>query len=283
MAQSETMQMKHAKPSRRKLGPVQWMILALCLCVLGFSGWKLQGIFAEYKVGKDTYNEISEFVLTNASVASIESRIEDDDIWPLYESHVGISIPEVDFDALLNISSYSVAWLYCPDTMINYPVGRANNNKYFLDHTLNGRYNSGGCLFLDYRNPRDFSDDNNVIYGHHMNNGTMFNSLENYHHQYYYDAHPVIYMTTEEGKSRLEIFAGYVTPSTSESYLMTFKTREEKQAWLDRCISQSNFTSNIRVTPDDHIVTLSTCVYDYTNARYVVQCKMVECENGIWY
>ena len=281
--------MKEAKAAKKTFGPVQWVILALCLCVLGFSGWKLNGILTEYRIGKETYNEISDAVIierdpTLPSISSLESRIEDDDVWPMpvpVEATVGEHIPEIDFNALLGISGNAVAWLYCPNTAINYPVAQTSDNKYYLDHTLNGRYNSGGCLFVDCRNKRGFVDDNTIIYGHHMNNGTMFNSLENYHYQEYYDAHPIIYMTTAEGKFRLEIFAGYVTPSTSDSYLMHFGSATAKQNWINSCIRQSNFTANVQVGPEDRIVTLSTCVYNYTNARYVLQCKMVKVE--YWY
>lgn len=278
--------MKHAKPSRRKLGLVQWMILALCLCVLGFSGWKLQGILTGYKIGKETYNEITDIVVrdpTLPSISSLESRIEDDDVWPMPQPTVNELIPEVDFNALLGISSNAVAWLYCPDTAINYPVAQASDNKYYLDHTLNGRYNSGGCLFMDCRNRRDFSDDNSVIYGHHMNNGTMFNSLEYYRDPAYYEAHPVIYMTTAAGKYRLEIFSGYVTPSTSDAYTMNFRSKTAKQNWLNARVSKSDFYTPITVGTEDVVVTLSTCVYTYENARYVLHCKVVPCEGGIWY
>ena len=278
--------MKHAKPARRRLGPVQWAVLALCICVLGFSGWKLQGILKGYKEGKETYNEITDIVLrdpTLPSISSLESRIEDDDVWPMPKPTVNELIPTVDFDALLAINWEAVAWLYSPNTPINYPVAQGSNNKYYLDHTLNGRYNSGGCLFMDCRNARGFTDDNNIIYGHHMNNGTMFNTLEEYINQEYYDAHPVIYMTTATGKYRLEIFAGYITPSTSDAYLMNFSSWSVKQNWINRCYNLSNFTSVTQVTPADTIVTLSTCVYYYDNSRYVLHCKMVPCEGGVWY
>ena len=278
--------MKHAKTARKRLGPVQWTVLALCLCVLCFSGWKLFGILNGYRIGKETYNEITDTVLrdpTLPSISSLESRIEDDDVWPMPLPTVNELIPDVDFDALLAISGDAVAWLYCPNTVINYPVAQTTNNSYYLDHTLNGRYNSGGCLFMDYRNNRDFLNDNSIIYGHHMNNGTMFNSLEYYRNPGYYEEHPVIYMTTATGKYRLEIFAGYVTPSTSNAYKMSFSSETAKQNWINECISRSDFYTGVPVGTGDRVVTLSTCVYTYANARYVLQCKLVPCENGIWY
>ena len=136
---------------------------------------------------------------------------------------------------------------------------------------------------MDCRNNKGFADDNTIIYGHHMNNGTMFNTLEDYQDQPYYDAHPVIYMTTATGKYRLEIFSGYITSATSDAYQMNFSSRSAKQNWINTRINKSNFTTGVQVGADDNIVTLSTCVYYYNNSRYVLHCKLVLCENGIWY
>ena len=278
--------MENVSTAKKKkgLGALQWVIIAVCVCVFAFCGWKIYGINANYKQNEETYNEIADFVLTDVSVSYTEGMTEEDDVWPMpVEVKQTVIIPRVDFAALLKINKNAVAWLYSPGTVINYPVARGTNNSFYINHAFNGKYDEFGSLFMDYRNAKDFSSRNTVIYGHHLKNGNMFASLENYHKQKYYDEHPVIYMTTANGKYRLEIFAGYVTPSTSEAYRLTFSNDASFQKWLDNAVKSSNFKTDVKVTASDRVVTLSTCVYNYTNARYVVHCKVVECEDGIWY
>ena len=61
--------------------------------------------------------------------------------------------------------------------------------------------------------PSDFSGHNNVLYGHHMSDGSMFASISNYKQQWYYDAHPYFFLYTNAGKYRVGLFAGIVVPA----------------------------------------------------------------------
>ena len=73
-------------------------------------------------------------------------------------------------------------------TNINYPIVQSTDNDYYLNHLPNGEKNKMGSIYLDYRN-NDFEDENTIIYGHNMNDGTMFSELENYKKQDYYEKH----------------------------------------------------------------------------------------------
>ncbi len=280
--------MEEKKAKKKKLSAVQWIIIVLCVGVFAFSGWKIYGISASYKENEDTYNDIADAVLTDPGVAVVIDDSEEDDAWPLGEvapptEQVVELVPAVDFNALYKISKNAVAWLYCPDTVINYPVAKAKDNSYYVRRSLNGKYSNGGTLFVDYRNSKDFSDRNTIIYGHHLRNGKMFACLEQYRKQAYYDKHPVFYLTTPTGKYRLEAFSGYVTPAVSNAYRLSFSGNSDFESWLASVKKKSTFKSDVVVTATDKVVTLSTCAYDYDNARYVVHCKLVLCEGGIWY
>ena len=181
----------------------------------------------------------------------------------------------VDFDALLNINPDIKAWLYCPDTKIDYPVVQAMDNAYYLYRLMDGSYNPGGTLFMDFRNMGDFSSRNTVIYGHHMSDGSMLASIVNYQDQAYYDEHPVLFLNTLQGNYRLDIFAGFVTWHDSRVYSFDFESRTEFEEWLGLMRSYSDFSCDIEVGQDDRIVTLSTCTYEYDNARYVLMAKLV--------
>lgn len=184
---------------------------------------------------------------------------------------------EVDFKTLWQENEDIVAWLYCEDTPIHYPIVQGNDNNYYLRRLLNGEYNINGTIFLDYRCQSDFRDFNSIIYGHHMKSGEMFGSLPNYKDQEYYDEHPVMYLLTPEQNYKIELVAGYITPSDSDIYSLP-NTAEEKKTFLEHALQESTFVSSVSVNETNSFITLSTCSYEYENARYVVVGRLVAAE-----
>lgn len=176
---------------------------------------------------------------------------------------------QVDFDRLLLNNKDVKAWLYCKDTMINYPVAQAADNDYYLYRLLNGTYNRGGTLFMECTNQEDFSDWNTLIYGHNMKNNTMFGTLTDYRDQEYYDEHPVWYLLTPDGDYRIELISGFVTDTSSVIYSIP-QTQEAKNELVDAIMRKSNFKTNATISPEDKLITFSTCTYEYDEARYVL-------------
>lgn len=172
----------------------------------------------------------------------------------------------VDFDYLQDINQDVVAWIYSEDTPINYPVVLSADNSDYLHRLLDGTYNAAGTLFMDFRNSGDFSEENSIIYGHHMNNGSMFASLEMYRTQSYYDEHPVLYLLTPDADYKLELIAGKTVHADDQIMYSTNLTVEEAQERMEN----SDFQADVTLDPQDHFVTLSTCAYSFHGARYVV-------------
>ena len=181
----------------------------------------------------------------------------------------------VDFNSLLSQNSQVVGWIYSPDTVISYPVLKGGDNDYYLHHTLNGTENASGSIFMDAVCEPDLSGDNTILYGHHMNNGSMFASLANYKQEGYLEAHPVLYYYTPTQNYMLQVFTCFVTGGDSDVYAFNFDTRDQFQEFINRMYSRSNFDTGVQVTSSDHIMTLSTCSYEYDDARYVVLCKII--------
>ncbi len=138
-----------------------------------------------------------------------------------------------------------------------------------------GSWNMAGTLFLDYRCKADFSDSPSIVYGHNMKNDSMFGILPNYAEQSYFDEHPTMYLLTPETDYRVDLFAGYVTPSDSEAYQLQF-SEDEKQQFIEQAKEQSDFTADVEVSADDCLLVLSTCSYEYSDARYVLIGKLTE-------
>ena len=175
----------------------------------------------------------------------------------------------VDFDALREISADAVAWLYAPGTGINYVVAQSGDNAYYLHRLLDGRSAAGGTLFADYRCAADFSDWNTVIYGHQMKNRTMFGTLQEYRDPAYYEEHPVMYLYVPGRRYKLELIAAYTTDVNDTVYAVP-ASKAERDALLAEAERKSSFRSGATVGEEDRLVTLSTCSYDYSSARYVV-------------
>lgn len=225
------------------------VVLVVVMLVSGYQIWK---IMAEYKAGEDSYKEIEQY-------ASIPSQ----------EPTSTLSLPEVDFEALRAINEDVVAWLYIPNTHINYPVVQGTDNSYYLNRLFTKKWNSAGSIFVDYRNTPGFVDRHTIIYGHQMNNKTMFNDLKLYEDQSFYDEQPVGYLITPEATYQIEFFSGYVSSVDTNAWDLNF-TDDSFVTWLEDIKSRSAFTSEVAPQAEDRVVTLSTCSSAFANARFVL-------------
>ena len=182
-----------------------------------------------------------------------------------------IEIPYMtfDFDSLRDINPDAAAWLYCPDTLIDYPVMRAADYNYYLHHLPDGSYNENGTIFIDY-NWKGFSDGLTVLYGHNMKSGQMFGSLANYKKQPYFDEHPYLYLyTPNDGNFRIELLYGCVV-SAGQWRERAFMFEENLDAFLTYAAHNTTFNSGASYTRGDRVIALSTCSYEFDDARYVV-------------
>ena len=168
------------------------------------------------------------------------------------------------------------AWLWQEGTAIDYPVVLGGDNEYYLNHLFDGEKNKLGCLFMDCRNKGDFSDKNTVIYGHNMKNGSMFHSLTDYKDPVVYATRPTMTIYTPDETYMLELFAGAVVSGDAPSVKINFESEEAFMAYVDALKANSTFDSHVEVTPEDRLVTLCTCSYEYDNARYVLAGKLEE-------
>lgn len=180
----------------------------------------------------------------------------------------------VDFESLEKINPEVVAWLISQDAEIDYPVVQGRDNDHYLRHMFTGDLNKLGSIFMDYRNSRDFSDRNTIIYGHNMKDGSMFASLAKYRNQSHYDSFPGMVLYTPKGSFMVELFAGIVVDGSHQSLRFQFADDNDFLSYLDSIREESFFKSNTVVTSDDPIITLCTCSYEFTNARYALFGKL---------
>ena len=231
----------------------------------------------EYGEGESSYTEIEQYVWVDE--APEDSGDEEENGSQSGEREADLRWPAVDFDALSEINPDIVAWIYIEDTEINYPVVQGTDNQYYLKRLFNGKWNGSGCIFLDSRNSPDLSDRHSISYGHHMKNGTMFSGLTEYKKQGFYEGHPTVLLVTPEQNIRVEIFAGYVASVEDNAWEIAMGSDEEFENWLEEAKEHSCFKSEVAPAVTERIVTLSTCSYEFDNARFVLLGVIQENEN----
>lgn len=253
---------KHNKSSKK--GVWIWIGIVVCVCVMLYAGFRIYTETKEDDLGNSTYLALKEQITKNeisGTAAGANSRNLE---W------------EPDFSALKELSGDATAWIYSEGTPIDYPVVQGNDNTFYLTHLHDGTSNRVGAIFLDYRNASDFSDQNSILYGHHMKSGKMFAELENYKEQSYYDKHPFLTLYTQNGIYRIELMAGYVVDGSVNDLEMNFENEEKLNEFIQQAKGKSTFDCAVTVSGQDRIITMVTCTYDFTNARYALVGKMVK-------
>ena len=167
-----------------------------------------------------------------------------------------------------------VAWLTIPGTDVDDPVVQAADNDYYLTHTWNQNSSAVGAIFMDCRCSADFSGFNTIVYGHRMNNGSMFAALKHYKKQDFLQAHPQVYVTNASGTHAYSIYAAYEAALDGTAYYSAFSDETIKKAFIDEGVSLSVIRTGAVPTVNDHILTLSTCTGNGHATRWVVQAVM---------
>ena len=249
----------------------RWLLifsLTLSLILLGIGGWKFYQYWNENDQSDTLYSSLEVYV--KYPDKQPESTLPEEDEPTSEIPETATPWPEVDFASLQQANPNIVGWLYSEGTPINYPVVQGTDNSYYLTHLYDGTYNANGCLFLDCRVNRDFSSLHSIIYGHYMRSGAMFASLAGYKDQSYYEEHPTLMLMAPDENYTVALFAGYVASVDDPAWEVVFSDASAFEAWLIQAQERSTFDSSVKPTSNDRILTLSTCSYEFSNARYVV-------------
>ena len=250
------------------------VLALLCLCVFLFSGWQVYRILQGYNTAAEQYTQLEQYVSLPAPLPPQPEPVppapSEEEIVP----EPPTMEPTVDFEALSQINPDVVAWLTIEGTNVNYPVVQGEDNAYYLNHQFDKRRNTAGCLFLDAANSAGFTDPNSIIYGHYMNSGAMFANIARYKQQSFYDEHPTGMLITPDSCRTIRFFSGYVSDVEGSAWNRDFSP-EEYSLWLEELVEKSCFSSDTVPAPQDQVVTLSTCSYEFQNARFVLHGVLV--------
>lgn len=192
----------------------------------------------------------------------------------------------VDWDALREINPDVVAWVYLPGTRVNYPVAyRAGDSDYYLHVNFSqfeGKFGAEyGCPLLSGENAPDFSDEVNIIYGHHLRNGSMFAKFSEFSDSAEFNKHRTVYLLTPEGNYRLETFAVEHVPMTHASIATpNYPTDQEfadfKQWLIDESVVKPDPDTTAGVADATKLFGFCTCDGDDNTWRYITFADVAE-------
>lgn len=180
--------------------------------------------------------------------------------------------------ALRRDNKDTVGWLTIPKTGIDYPLVQTDNNEYYVEHTFAKKKNASGAIFMDCWNTNDFSDFNTVIYGHNMNDGSMFAGLREYEHQSFAKEHPTIEITQFDAKRTYQVFAAYVSQGEDEADFrgQSAVTEHDRGAFVYEAKKRSLIKSDVKPGKDGRLLTLVTCTSGRHPWYFVVHAVLIE-------
>ena len=253
------------------------LIILFTLLVIFFA-WKLVQETIPYIESRKEYNNLEQFIVLEEDVPAKEvvestpaledkseagaegENAQETQEKIMREAECNLS---VDFESLWKVNEDVKGWIYLEALGINYPIVQGETNDDYIYTSVKGTANSGGSIFMDYRNGGDFSDPHTLIYGHNMKDGSMFGKLKKLYDQKFvdeWDAPLCFWILTPEGKYRYDIFSIHTVSATGETYTLFSGDSDEVGEYANTMARQSGVKLPQRAyNGQDRIITLSTC------------------------
>lgn len=236
-------------------------------------------LYAENKETEE-FRQLAEIVTEETTDATIEETIKKPHLLKVSDSDNEVQTGQPVYyttyyqphsvSDLLSINSECFGWISIAGTNINYPVMHTPSNpQKYLNKNFYGEYSYSGTPFLDARCSADST--NLIIYGHHMNNGTMFADLCNYTDYSYFTEHPTVVLETKDGAFAYFVFSVMKVKSDDDWYKFIDAETERKYNFKTAYAKKkSMYNTEISPVYGQQLLTLSTCYGNNSNDRIVV-------------
>ena len=270
------------KNKHKKKLKIKWKnILAIFLLIASFItliislyniiNWKLDSNNTNKQIEK--INDIVEVESSQGEIIPQNEEIEESNP---YWDYINMNLINVNFDDLKKENKDVAGWIQVNGTNINYPYVQTTDNEYYLTHSFDKSKNNAGWVYLDYRNNKDLSHKNNIIYAHGRYDGTMFGTLKkaltngwlNDTNNY------IIKLSTEKENTLWQVFSIYRIPTTSDYLQIDFSSNEEFIEFGEKLLYRSQHNFNTNISANDKILTLSTCYND--DEKVVLHAKLIK-------
>ena len=243
--------------------------MLLSLLVFCFSIFSIVNHRVQASKATEEFNELVE--MFEEKEESAEEKTEEQEVISPLERYLELCRQNNDL----------AGWIMIEDTNINYPVMYTPAEKdFYLKHNFDKESSIYGVPYIaEHCSPSEPSD-NIIIYGHHMNDGSMFADLMKYESKQFYEAHKTIRFDTITEVAEYEIVSVFKTTVYDEDgfkfYLFSnAKSDKEFDGYIKSCKSLELYDTGVSAVYGDKLITISTCEYSKKNGRMVVVAKKI--------
>ena len=278
------------KPQTKENLPTSEIVRRICFAISCICLVISLGYLAHYYLIEPYLSAKQDDELSNLLV---EENDGTDEYWEsIKEKYPDITFPmdmNPSFAELYALNPEIAGWVRIPALNINFPVMQAEDNDKYLKADFYGNKTNYGETFFDYRNNLDILDRNTIIHGHNMrHDDKVFGTLEQYREIEGFKKAPTIEVFTLNGTYTFKVYAVFVTNAEEKddnghvfNYIFTQAGNESFLNYIAEIDKRKYYTTGVDINENDKILTLSTCCYDFDNARLAVVARMVrEGENS---
>lgn len=251
----------------KKMIKLSGIILALLVCC--FSIWQLKGEYQESKEAKEEFQELKVIVEETEKEDSVSG------------SNKPISRKE-QYEKLYEKNNDFVGWIKIDGTKIDYPIMHTPDRPdFYLKRNFQKEFSAYGVPYIAENCSLERPSDNIIIYGHHMNNGSMFAGLMEYGKKSFYETHKVIQFDTLEASNYYEVIAVFKTTVYGNKgfpfyEFINAEIQEEFDSYISTCKRLSLYEIEESAEYGEQLLTLVTCEYSRKNGRMVVVAKRLD-------
>lgn len=251
------------------------LFLFMAVCVFAAGIWLVKDIRDKERAARE-HAKAQEAEAETEAVQEMETlEITLPETEPETEEETEPYVSPIDFEELWKTNQDVIGWITIPGTNIDYPILYGEDNEQYLHTDIEGNDSVAGCIYLDFEDKPDFSSLHNIIYGHHMKNGSMFKDIVKFKEQAYFDEHSDIYIYTPKEELHLKAFAALYTSADAVRRRTRFSTREKFDAYVEE-MTKGALTGAEPENPVNKLYSLVTCSYEFSNARTIVYAYELE-------
>lgn len=228
----------------RKLINLFLLIIAVISLVLFING------YIDRKKSIESYDSVREqFYKKSNDINSINSKLQNPDI---------------------------IGWIKISGTNIDYPIAKTSDNSFYLNHNILKETDPAGSIFIDYRIDITKNTKHILLYGHNMKNGTMFNNLNKFKDKSFLNQNQIININLNNENTTWKIFSIVIADTKFDYTKVFFINDKDFNDFVSTLKDKSLYSTGLQVTNEDEILTLSTCDYDFKDARLIISAKKIK-------